>query len=191
MLSLARATIVPGAAGRPGPHGALQCRTGGETIAIPERRRQVPMPPAAPPALPAESAPAAPAATVSPSPPTAPSKPAATVTPPLPTAPGNPVVPAAPAVVTPPPPTPPANPVSLGRSIAKLPDAPSPWINVPINDLVAYIHYEPVTEELIWELIRAAGSNHRLRLALEILGQHMRCYQDRCKLIAAICSVLG
>jgi len=56
---------------------------------------------------------------------------------------------------------------------------------------VAYIHYEPVTEELIWELIKAAGSNHRLRLALEILGQHMRCYQDRGRLVAAIRSALS
>jgi len=166
------------------PGGPLQ---GGST-ANQSARQEAASPP---PARPAESAPAAPAATVSPSPTTAPSNPAATVTPPPPTAPGNPVVPAAPAVVTPPPPTPPANPVSLGRSIAKLPEAPSPWINVPINDLVAYIHYEPVTEELIWELIRAAGSTHRLRLALEILGQHMRCYQDRGRLVAAIRSALS
>jgi len=184
-----------------------------EDSPIPERRQEIPMPPALPPARPAESAAATPAAVVPPSPTTAPSNPAVVIRPPAiapsnpvratgpaatvtrqpPTAPGNPVVPAAPAVATPAPPTPPAapaKPVSPSKSIPAPPAAPPPGPGAPIEDLVAYL-YQPVTKELIWSLETAAGNERDLRHALQILCKFKQGdrYQNKWTLIADIRSL--
>jgi len=153
---------------------------------IPERRQEIPRP-SVPPAKPVESAPAAPPATV---------------TPPSPTISVAPVAPATPAVATLPPPTPPL-PAVPGRSIPKTPTA-QPFdmvglrerlereanMNFRLEDLVAYNCNVPVTADLIRLLIKEAGSEDKLREALDILRPKPP-YHDSAKLVADIRSVLG